>query len=146
MTQNSGAIDTQAEAQADHPRSMLIATRMRNNVTRQVPSRETRLPSFAIEHAVSGDLGHLHATHDLRLLRITSGRGLMGPLVVRFKSLLHRALHPLPESQSVWNGANARVMSFQLHQLAAQARAIESLEQQVAELRDQLHRSRSPDA
>lgn len=104
------------------------------------------MPSFAIEHAVSGDLGHLHATHDLRLLRVASSRKLVGPLAVRFKRLLFRALHPLPESQSVWNGANARVMSFQLHQLAAQARALESLEQQVAELRDELHRSRVPDA
>ncbi len=69
----------------------------------------------------------------------------MGPLVVRFKSQLHRAMHPLPESQSVWNGANARVMSFQLRQLAAQARAIESLEQQVAELRNELHKSRVSD-
>ena len=104
------------------------------------------MPSFAIEHAVSGDLGHLHAAHDLRAVRITSGRGLMGPLVVRFKRLLHRALRPLLESQSVWNGANARVMSFQLRQLVAQARAIESLEQQVAELRNELHQSRVPDA
>lgn len=146
MTQNSGAIDTQAGAQAEDTRSMLIATRMRNNATSQVPSRWTRVPSFAIEHAVSGDLGHLHAAHDLRSVRIASGRRLVGPLTVRFKRLLHRALHPLPESQSVWNGANARVMSFQLGQLAAQARAIESLEQQMAELRDELHRSRVPDA
>jgi hypothetical protein len=146
VTQNPGAIDPQAEAQAEHTRSTLIATRMRNNATSQIPSREARLPSFAIEHAVSGDLGHLHAAHDLRSVHITSGRGLMGPLIVRFKSLLHRALHPLPESQSAWNGANVRVMSFQLRQLAAQARAIESLEQQMAELRDELHRLRVPDA
>ena len=53
---------------------------------------------------------------------------------------LRRGLHPLPEAQSVWNGANARVITFLMRQLAAQARAIESLEQQVSDLHDELHR------
>lgn len=89
---------------------------------------------------MSGDLGHLHAAHDLRALPMPSRRRWARPLVVRFRRILRQGLYPLPEAQSVWNGANARVVTFLLRQLAAQARAIESLEQQVSELHDELHR------
>ncbi len=87
---------------------------------------------------MAGDLGHLHAAHDLRLLPITARRGWTRPLVVRLRRALRQGLYPLPEAQSVWNGANARVVTFMLRQLAAQARAIESLEQQVSALQDEL--------
>jgi hypothetical protein len=140
VTKNSSAIDLHAEAPADDTRSTLIAARLRQNATRRKPSLDSRLPSFVLEHAVSGDLGHLHATHDLRELPIVSRRRFLGPLVVRAKRALRDGLYPLPEAQSVWNGANARVVTFLLRQLAAQARTVESLEQQVAELRDELHR------
>lgn len=146
MRPNSGAIALQSELPSDELQTALIAARIRNNATSKMPSCGTRLPSFAIEHAISGDLGHLHAAHDLRSVRLTSNRRLVGPLVVGLKRRLHRALHPLPESQSAWNGANARVVTFLLRQLTAQARAIESLEQQVSELRNELHQSRVPDA
>jgi hypothetical protein len=140
VTKNSSAIELHGEAQAEDTRSKLIAARLRQSASRRVPSLDSRLPSFALEHAVSGDLGHLHATHDLRELPIISRRRLVGPLVVRAKRALRAGLHPLPEAQSVWNGANARVVTFLLRQLAAQARAVESLEQQVAELHDELKR------
>jgi hypothetical protein len=140
VTKNSSAIDLHAEAQADDIRSTLIAARLRQNATRREPTLDSRLPSFALEHAVSGDLGHLHGAHDLRELPIVSRRRLAGPLVVRAKRALRNGLHPLPEAQSVWNGANARVVTFLLRQLAAQARTVESLERQVAELYDELNR------
>lgn len=139
MTQNSSAIDP-AKAQADDTRSTLIAARLRQNATRREPSLDSRLPSYALEHAVSGDLGHLHAAHDLRELPIVSRRRLIGPLVVWFRRTLRSGLYPLPEAQSVWNGANARVVTFLLRQLAAQARTVESLERQVSELHEELHR------
>jgi hypothetical protein len=53
--------------------------------------------------------------------------------------MLWRLLHPLPETQSTLNAANARVTSFLLRQMAAQARSIESLEQQLEELQKELH-------
>jgi hypothetical protein len=140
VTKNSSAIDLHAETQAEETRSKLIAARLRQSTSRRAPSLDTRLPSFALEHAVSGDLGHLHAAHDLRELPIVSRRRLVGPLVVRLKRALRDGLYPLPEAQSVWNGANARVVTFLLRQLAAQARTVESLEQQVAELHDELKR------
>jgi hypothetical protein len=97
-----------------------------------------RLPSFALEHEVSGDLGHLHAAHDLTALPIP-GRDRIGrAVVVRLRRALRRGIYPIPEAQSVWNGANARLVSFLLRQLVAQARAIESLERQVAHLQDEL--------
>lgn len=89
---------------------------------------------------MSGDLGHLHAAHDLTVLPIPARERLTRPLVVRLRRALLRGIYPLPQAQSVWNGANARMVSFLLGQLAAQARAIESLEQQVAQLHDELHR------
>jgi hypothetical protein len=124
---------------AEDDRPALVASRLRQNAVRST-SLDRRLPSFALEHAVAGDLGHLHAAHDLRRLPITSRRRLARPLVVRLRRALRQGLYPLPEAQSVWNGANARVVTFLLRQLAAQSRAIESLEQQVSALHDELHR------
>jgi hypothetical protein len=139
VTKTDGAIDQHAEAQADDTRAALVAARLRQNAAAST-SLDRRLPSFAIEHALAGDVGHLHAAHDLRGLPVVSGRGRGGALVVRAKRALRRGLEPLPQAQSVWNGANARVISFLMRQLAAQARAIESLEQQVSELHDELRR------
>lgn len=110
-----------------------MAGRLRQNAT-QPPKRYERVPSFAFEHHVAGDLGHIHAAHDLRMLPLTARPGPFRPLVLRLRLLLRRGLYPLPESQSVWNGANARIVSFLVKQLAAHARALESLEQRVAEL------------
>jgi hypothetical protein len=121
-------------------KASLIALWLRQNAGRQTPALDARVPWFALDHAISGDLGHLHAAHDLRALPVVSKGKLTGPVVRRFRSLLRRGLYPLPESQSVWNGANARVLSFLLHQLVIQARAIESLESQVSALQDEFHR------
>lgn len=138
MTQDSSATDTPAEGGvAEDLRTAKVAARLRQNAVRST-SFDRRLPSFALEHAVSGDLGHLHAAHDLRALPFPARRRLTRPLVVRLRRVLRQGLFPLPEAQSVWNGANARVVSFLLRQLAAQARAIESLEQQVSQLHDEL--------
>jgi hypothetical protein len=118
----------------------LIAARLRQNASRVKPSLDRRLPSFALEHAVAGDLGHLHAAHDLRELPNVSHRRLFGPLIVRTRRALRKGLYPLPEAQSVWNGATARLVTFLLRQLAAQARTVESLERQLSELQDELRR------
>lgn len=140
MTRNPSAIEA-VSAAPDDTRSVLIAARLRHNTTRRTPLLDSRLPSFALEHAVAGDLGHLHAAHDLRAVPVpASQRRLLGPLVFRARRVLRRGLHPLPEAQSVWNGANARVVTFLLRQLAAQARTVESLERQLSELQDELHR------
>jgi hypothetical protein len=138
--QSASATDmTDQASDAQDRRTALAASRIRQNAIRST-SFDRRLPSFALEHAVAGDLGHLHAAHDLRSLPLPARRRLTGPLVVRFRRILRQGLYPLPEAQSVWNGANARVVTFLLRQLAAQARAIESLEQQVSELHDELQR------
>jgi hypothetical protein len=76
----------------------------------------------------------------LDALPIESHRRLGGKLMVRAKRMLRRLLFPVLETQSSWNGANARVVTFMLRQLAAQARSIESLEQQLDELYEELHR------
>jgi hypothetical protein len=134
------ASDSQANAPADE-RAALIATRLRQNTgLHGEGSADTRMSWYALEHAVASDLGHLHKAHDLRLEPITSARRIAGPLIVHFKRRLQRLIHPLPEAQSTWNGANARVMTFMLHQMAEQAQAIESLEQQLSDLYDEVHR------
>jgi hypothetical protein len=140
VNESSRATDERSKAQSDGAREQLVAARLRQNASRREPTRDSRVPSFALEHAVRGDLGHLHAAHDLRKVPITSGRRFTGPLIVRAKRALLRGLHPLPQSQSTWNGANARVVTFLLRQLAAQARTIESLERQVASLQDERRR------
>jgi hypothetical protein len=128
------------EDSAADARAARVARRLRQNTIRGAAEERRRVPSFALEHTVAGDLGHLHAAHDLRSLPFPSRHRLTRPLVVRTRRLLRRALYPLPEAQSVWNGANARVVTFLLRQLVAQARAIESLEEQVSALHDQLDR------
>jgi hypothetical protein len=87
-----------------------------------------------------GDAGHLHRAHDLRRTPIQSHRRVIGPFVAGFKRAWLRPLHPLLETQSTWNGANARMVTFLLRRLAAQGRSIELLEQQVAELNEKLDR------
>ena len=89
---------------------------------------------------MAGDVGHLHRAHNLDALPIESHRRLSGKLMIRTKRMLRRMLFPVLETQSSWNGANARVVTFMLRQLAAQARSIESLEQQLDELYEELHR------
>lgn len=140
MNESPSAIQARSQARGEGASSELISARLRQNAERDRSALESRLPSFALEHAVRGDLGHLHATHDLRTLPIGSHRRLLGKLTTRGKRALVRGLHPIPEAQSVWNGANARVITFLLRQLAAQGRAIESLERQVANLHDELRR------
>jgi hypothetical protein len=85
-------------------------------------------------------VGHLHRVHNLDALPIESHRRLSGKLTVRAKRMLRRMLYPTLETQSSWNAANARVVTFMLRQLAAQARSIESLEQQVDELYEEFHK------
>jgi hypothetical protein len=121
-------------------KAVLVAARLRQNAELAPSPRNSRLPWYALEHAVSGDLGHLHAAHDLRGLPYPARRRLTKPVVVWLRRLLRRGLYPLPEAQSVWNGANARAVTFLLRQLAAQERAIESLERQIAELYDERRR------
>ena len=141
MTQSSDILaGPRNDAPASGDRTALIAKRIRQNAGRHAAPADSRIPSYALEHAVSGDLGHLHAAHDLRTLPTASRRRLTAPLVIGVKRVLLRLLYPLPEAQSVWNGANARVVTFMLRQLAAQARTIESLEQQVSELYDERRR------
>ena len=119
-------------------RTALIEARLRQGVRTVVPLDDARLPSFVFEHLMEGDAGHLHRAHDLRDLSVQSDRRLSGPLVTKARRTLMRLLYPLPEVQTTWNAANARVVTLLLRQVAAQARSIEVLEQQVAELNEKL--------
>lgn len=89
---------------------------------------------------MAGDAGHMHRAHDLTKLPIQSQRGLFGPIAVAVKRGLRRLLHPLPEEQSRWNAASARVTTLLLHELAAQAKSIEDLEAEMRQLRKELGR------
>ncbi len=97
-----------------------------------------RLDALSPEHVAEwerGDIAAIERGADLVHLPISSHRGAAGPAVVALKRVLRRLLHPLPEAQSSVNAANARVLTFLLRQLAEQARAIERLEAELAELR-----------
>jgi hypothetical protein len=138
----TSTIDTDSPKMPLEPgsRTRLIEARLRQNVGDVVPLVESRLPSFVFEHLMEGDAGHLHRAHNLRDLPIESRRRLSGPMVSLVKRMLMRLLHPLLEVQTTWNAANARVVTLLLRQVAAQARSIELLEQQVAELNEKLDR------
>ena len=132
------AANETADASLDGPNAELIATRLRTNALRQDRAVGSRLPWFALEHAIGGDLGHVHAAHDVLNLPLTARPGLQGPLVLRSKRIAWRLIRSLPEAQSVWNGAVARLISFLLRQIEEQERAIGTLERHVADLEQRL--------
>jgi hypothetical protein len=116
--------------------TLMIAGRLRQSAAREEPVSPPRMPSYALTRAIGGDLAHLHATHDLRHaapVSIRRGRA----VILRAKVALRRALHPLLDVQSAYNGANARVISILVEQIAQQERSIEALERLVAELHEQ---------
>lgn len=82
----------------------------------------------------NGDVGHLQRAYDLTSVPIHSHRRVAGPPIVALKRLLRRLLLPVLAAQSGVNGANARSVMFLLRQLAAQERAIEQLQRDVAQL------------
>jgi hypothetical protein len=120
------------------PNPALIAARLRTNALREHRDPDSRLWWYSLEHAIAGDLGHVHVAHDLRSLPLTASQGLRRPLVLWSKRIAQRLIRALPEAQSVWNGAAARLFSFLLRQIETHERAIETLERQVAELERRL--------
>jgi hypothetical protein len=140
VTQSPNANDLGSEVRSGEARAKLIAARIRLTAAGRRDHHEARLPWFALGHAVAGDLEHMHAAHDIRRLPISSRRRVVGPALVRAKRGLQSLLHPLPEAQSTWNGATARVTTFLLRQMVAQAQSIESLEQQVEQLQEELRK------
>lgn len=90
---------------------------------------------FSVGEWLRGDAGHLHRAGDLTTVEISSHRRLGGRVVIPLKRIVRRLLFPLLDVQSSVNGANARVVTFLLRQLAAQAQTVAELERQVAELR-----------
>jgi hypothetical protein len=116
----------------------LVSARLRTNALRQHREPDSRLRWFVLEHVISGDFGHVHAAHDVRNLPVTARAGIRRPLVLWSKRTALRLIRPLPEAQSVWNGAAARLFTFLLRQIEEQERTIEMLERQVAELEKRL--------
>jgi hypothetical protein len=97
---------------------------------------------LTVEEWLNGDAGHLHRACDLTTVAITSHRRLGGRIVIPLKRTVRRLLFPLLDVQTSVNAANARVVTFLLRQVAAQAQSIEELERQVANLRAERGRSR----
>lgn len=115
------------------PRQLIVA-RLRDTAA-AVPGREAELMlPFGVERWLEGDAGHLHRAGDLTAVPIASHRRLGGRLVVGLKRTARRLLFPLLDVQTGVNAANARVVTFLLEQVAAQARCIDELQRQVQEL------------
>jgi glycosyltransferase involved in cell wall biosynthesis len=100
----------------------------------RLATRLLPLPPLHVEEWMRGDAGHLHRAFDLTLLPVVSRRRVTGRAVVSLKRAVRRLLFPLLEVQSSLNGANARVATAVLQQLAAQGRRIEELERRIEEL------------
>jgi hypothetical protein len=113
----------------------LIAARLRQTASAAAPSHFEPMTPFSVEQWLTGDAGHLHRAFDLTTIPTTSDRRHGARIVVALKRAIRRLVFPVLDVQSSLNGANARTVTFLLRQLAAQARSIEALEQQVAELR-----------
>lgn len=122
------------------PLTTLIEGRLRRGASGWTYPADSRFSSFAFEHLMKGDAGHLHRAHDLAAVPLGSDKRFAGPLLGHVRRMLIRLLEPVLNSQSLWNGANARMITLLLRQLSAQGRSIELLEQQVAELTERLER------
>jgi hypothetical protein len=124
-----------APASDGSPPPQLIAARLRQSAAAASPPHFEHMSPFSVEEWLDGDAGHLHRAGDLTAVPVVSHRRLGGRVVVPLKRTIRRLLFPLLDIQTGVNAANARVVTFLLRQLSAQARSIEELEQQLAELR-----------
>jgi len=95
------------------------------------------METVSVERWLAGDAGHLHRAFDLTRVPLDSHRRHGGRVVIALKRSIRRLLFPLLDVQTSVNGANARVVTYLLRQLAAQGRSIEELEHEVAELRSE---------
>ena len=116
-------------APEDGATQRLIAARLRQTAA-------AAAGPLGVERWPSADAGHLHRAFDLTRVPITSQRRPGGRVVVALRRSARRLLFPLLDVQSSVNAANARVVSFLLGELEAQARRIEELENRLAEHRD----------
>lgn len=113
----------------------LIAQRLREAAA-ATPAPQGPLSPAAVAAWEAGEIARIERGSDLVHLPIASHRGAgAGQAVVALKRALRRLAHPLPAVQSDVNAATAATVSFLLEQLAAQARAIERLEAELAALR-----------
>lgn len=128
-----------AASESSDPRR-LIATRLRHGAAAAGESPLVPLQPFNLGYWFDGDAGHLQRAGDLTSLPVSSHRRLGGPIIVAAKRTLRRLLFPVLDVQASVNAANARVVAFMLGQLAAQARHVEELERQLAELRAERER------
>jgi hypothetical protein len=111
----------------------LIAARLRQTAAAATPP-EAR-PSTGVDSWPSGDVDHLHRAFDLTRVPITARPRFGARAVIALKRSTRRLMFPLLDVQTSVNGANARVVSFLLAELAAQEQRVEELERQVRELR-----------
>jgi len=113
----------------------LIAQRLRETAATAAPPPAEPLSPHAVTAWLEGDAGHLHRAGDLAAVPIASHRRLLGRPVVAAKRTVRRLLFPLIDIQSGVNAANARAITFLLTALGAQARSIDELQREVAQLR-----------
>jgi len=125
--------DRAAEASLEAEAKRLIEARLRQTSSAAAPTHFAPLPPLREEEWMRGDVGHLHRAFDLTLVPVVSGRRVTGRAVVSLKRSVRRLLFPLLDVQSSLNGANARVVTAVLQQLAAQGRRIEELERRIEE-------------
>jgi hypothetical protein len=102
-------------------------------------TREDSSPR-SIEKWLAGDVGHLHRSYELTTVEPLAARHPRDRTVLALRRAIRRLLYPVLEVQTSVNGANARVSTFLLQQIAAQQQAIEELEAQVARLRRERER------
>ena len=128
------AVERAGEASSEAEAKRLIAARLRQTSSAAAPTHFEPLPPLRVEDWMRGDAGHLHRAFDLTLLPVVSRRRVTGRAVVSLKRAVRRLLFPLLEVQSSLNGANARLVTAVLQQLAAQGRRIDELERRIEEL------------
>jgi hypothetical protein len=133
-------VDAARGADAADAVAARVAGRLRDAAAEVAPPPTEPLSAYAVERWLDGDAGHLHRAADLRTVPIASHRALAGRAVVAAKRATRRLLYPLLDVQSGVNAANARVVTFLLRQLAAQAERIDELQREVAELRAERER------
>ncbi len=125
---------------AEAMRARIIENAQRHGASAASLHGSAVVPEHEVWTGVMDDLATMQNGWRVTGLAIDSPKRVVGRPVVRAKTLVQRAIHPLPARQTEFNLAANRLISHLLGVTGRQARAIERLQAEVDELTREIQR------
>jgi hypothetical protein len=125
---------------ADGMRARMVENARRHRAGTLDQHASTVVSEHAVWADVMDDLTTMQNGWRVTGLSIHSPKRLAGRPIVKAKSLIQRAIHPLPARQTDFNLAANRLISHLISVTGRQARAIERLQAEVDELTREIQR------